>query len=153
MVILSYSKDMISQFFELQPQGAFESMSFFLSLSSIVLLSSIVFLVILRMHSPEKDVKIFLGTIPMHLFYFALSGYFLVIFRLSKTPVLSARFMWLIWIGIAVWAVYRDLRKYQQVRKLAARKKANKEAGIEVVDPYLEAHYSKKKKKITTIKA
>ncbi len=138
---------MVTQFFELQPQGAFDSMPFLLGASTIVLLSSIIFLIVLRMNAPEKDVRIFLGTVPMHLFYFALAGYFLVIFRLSKTPVLSARFIWLIWIGLAGWIAYRDWKKYIQVKKLAARKKANKEAGVEVVDPYLTKHFGKKKRR------
>jgi len=148
--------DSLPQFFEINPTGPFESLSFFMILSTVVLAISIIFLVILRVRNPQKDIRNFLNKIPMYLFYFALAGYFLVVFRLSKTPVLGARFMWAIWALGMIWIGVTSYRKYLQTKKLAARKQANKESGVEVVDPYLEAHFGKKpqsKKKVTVIKA
>lgn len=160
MIIHLYSKDMfdnIALLFEVNPTGPFDSLGFFLGLCTLVLLTSIIFLIVLRIKNPEKDLRNFLNKVPMYYFYFALAGYFLIVFRLSKTPILGARFMWIIWLALAIWTKISLWRQYNAAKKLAARKKANREAGVEVVDPYLAAHYGKKapqqKKKVTVIKA
>lgn len=138
--------DTLTLFFELTPTGSFESLPFLMGIATLVLIASIIFLIVLRVQRPEKELCVFLNSIPMLLFYFSLSGYFLVIFRLSKTPFLGARFMWAIWIAAFALVAFLTSKKYTQVKKLVARKKANRETGVEVVDPYLSAHFAKKKR-------
>jgi len=139
-----------SLLFELDPQGPFLSFPYVMGFFTLVLLAGIVNMILIRTSSESREVLMYKSKISSGLFYWALFGYALIIFRFNQVELLGSRLMWLVWLGLFIWYIIRKIRGFKNLSKLAARKAENKEkrkASKPKRDKYLTAYTKRKKKK------
>ncbi|PIV90482.1 hypothetical protein COW46_03165 [Candidatus Gracilibacteria bacterium CG17_big_fil_post_rev_8_21_14_2_50_48_13] len=141
-----------SSLFALAPTESFASLPILLTFFSSTLIASMLLMIFSRLRPLRKELRTELGKLITGVFSFSMAGFLLVIFRLSETPVLSMRALYLLWGILFIAYLYHRFVAFRKTLRLITRKDANRakekeEAAKNAPDPYVVAQMKGKKKK------
>lgn len=142
--------DFINFLFYVEPSTNYAFVPYLLSLYGLLLLAELILLVYARTrHAQSRELKSFWLSIPTTLFYYVLTGLFLVVLRLSDVPFISMGIWHVVLFIVLYLHMSREHKKFKEAERISVRRairREEQESNTKPKDPYIEAQFSSKKK-------